>query len=432
MAENTNITNEWLGRLVRVLLVFRCLVLLVTVVLLPAKQHSPVVGITVILAALISYVPLRHWNRIAPSLSRHPAYLASEVVLATLILAAAGARSSFFYFTLATAALAGVVYGRRGALPFAALLISAYELVALEGLPNLHPLHDVQSIVFVPMLYPAALAAGVAARELVERGAQTEVLLRDRTEDLAAERERLRVARELHDSLAKTVEGLSMSASMLPARCERDPVVAARVARQLADDARQAAVEARSLMSGLRTPNSELSLAEAVRRRVRTFGERSDLTVQLNCQEEPELGIGKLPPRVTHEVLRILSEALANVERHSGASTVAVSLEREHAGGAVRLSVTDDGSGLGGPVDIEALKAAGHFGLAGMQERARAIDGALTIEQASAGGTAIALRLPVAGAPAFSGDQAALDDDGADVPMFRSGLSRRRSARARA
>ncbi len=427
MAESANITAEWLGRLVRVLLVFRCLVLLVTVVLLPARQHSAVIGVAVIVAALISYVPLRHWERIAPSLSRHPAYLASEVLLATLILAAAGARSSFFYFTLATAALAGVVYGRRGALPFSALLIAAYELVALEGLPDLHPIHDVQSIVFVPILYPAALAAGVAARELVERGARMEALLRDRTEDLAAERERLRVARELHDSLAKTVEGLSMSASMLPARCERDPAVAARVARQLAEDARQAAVEARSLMSGLRTPSAELPLPEAVRRRVQSFRERSDLTVQLNCPGDD--GIDELSPRVTHELLRILSEALVNVERHSGASAVAVALERD--GGGMLLSVTDDGSGLG-PVDIDALKAARHYGLAGMQERARAIGGSLTIDAASAGGTAIAVRLPATVDPTPPEEPVTPAEDGVDVRTLRPRLIRRRSGKARA
>ena len=91
------------------------------------------VVVALALAAVISYLPLRHWDRIAGSLARHPAYLAVEVLLATLILAAAGARSPFFYFTLGTAALAGVIYGRRGAIPFSALLMAAYELVALEG-----------------------------------------------------------------------------------------------------------------------------------------------------------------------------------------------------------------------------------------------------------------------------------------------------------
>lgn len=426
MAETANIGSEWLGRLVRVLLVFRCLVLLATVVLLPSRQHTGVVAFAVILAALISYLPLRHWDRIGPSLSRHPAYLASEVALATLILAAAGARSSFFYFTLGTAALAGIVYGRRGALPFAALLIASYELVALYGLPSFHARLDAQTVAFMPLLYPAALIAGVAARELVERGIQMEALLRARTEDLAAERERVHVARELHDSLAKTVEGLAMSASMLPARCERDPVVAARVARQLAEDARQAAVEARALMSGLRTPAAELPLANAVRRRAETFAERSGLAVDVDCSGAE--GLGPLSPKVTHELLRILSEALVNAQRHAAATAVSVSLDTH--GDVVSLSVSDNGSGLDAPPDIDALKAAGHFGLAGMQERARAVGGELSIEEAKGGGTTVVVRLGAEPRPGPVAVPAEAETD--SVRVLRPGLLRRRSARARA
>ncbi|MBV9466081.1 MAG: sensor histidine kinase [Solirubrobacterales bacterium] len=426
MAETANIGSEWVGRLVRVLLVFRCLVLLATVVLLPARQQTGVVALAVVLAALVSYVPLRHWDRIGPSVSRHPAYLASEVLLATLILAAAGARSSFFYFTLGTAALAGIVYGRRGALPFAALLIASYELVALYGLPSFHPRLDAQTVAFMPLLYPAALIAGVAARELVERGIQMEALLRARTEDLASERERVRVARELHDSLAKTVEGLAMSAAMLPARCERDPVVAARVARELADDARQAAVEARALMSGLRAPAAELPLAEAVRRRAQSFGERSGIAVRVDCGAAE--GVRTASPKITHEFLRVLSEALVNAQRHGGASDVSVSLD-DHDG-VLSLSVCDNGSGLPGPVDIDALKAAGHFGLAGMQERARTIGGELSIEQPADGGTRISIRLrsePKSGPVAI-----AAEVDADRFRMLRPSLLRRRSGRERA
>jgi hypothetical protein len=145
MAEVGTITPEsdWIGRLVRVLLVFRALILLVTLLLLPAAQRTPSVGVLAIVAAALSYIPLRYWPRIGRSISRPPAYLALEVLIATVILAAAGARSPLFFFTLGTAVLAGVVYGRQGAIPFSLLLIAAYELVAREGLPSGHPLHDV-------------------------------------------------------------------------------------------------------------------------------------------------------------------------------------------------------------------------------------------------------------------------------------------------
>jgi signal transduction histidine kinase len=396
LADAQSIRDAWIGRLVRVLLVFRALVLLITVLLLHERQRTFVVGIAVILAAAISYVPLRRWNRIASSISRHPLYLALEVLLATLILAAAGARSPFFFFTLGTAALAGVIYGRRGAIPFSALLMAAYELVALEGFPTLHRLHDVQSVVLAPLLYPVAVVAGIAARELVERGVETEGLLRERTEALAAERERLRVARELHDSLAKTVEGLAMTASVLPRRCERDPKVAAALARELAADAQQAAREARALMTDLRESESKLPLVEAIRRRAQVLGERFGLAVHVGSPPDATTRLwNAVPGPAQHELVRILGEALVNAARHGAATNVVVSLEADEPD--LVLSVSDDGRGLTEPVDVEQLKAAGHFGLAGMHERARAIGATLLVQAGLRGGTTVSVRLPALG-----------------------------------
>lgn len=422
LRDTFDIDEDWLGRLVRVLVVFRAFVLVVTIIVLPPREHTSIVGVAVFLAIGISWVPLRHWTRIGRSVARHPAYLALEVLLATLILAAAGARSPFFYFTLGTAAIAGVVYGRRGALPFSALLIAAYELVALEGFPSAHPLHDAQSVAFVPLLYPVALAAGLAARNLIQRGAETEALLRERTEALAGERERSRVARELHDSLAKTVEGLAMAASVLPAYCRRDPTAAAALAGQLADDARQAALEARALMAGLRpTAASALSLGDAVRSRAEGFARRAGVAVDVRCSDGDE----ELPIQTKHELLRILGEALVNAQRHGQAASVTVSLE--HHDGDVILSVADDGRGLPGPVDVEQLKAEGHFGLAGMYERALAIGGVLSVGARPRGGTIVTARLPSTEERGASGENAEARQtaDGASIP-FASGLRPRR------
>lgn len=390
-----NGSSDWPGRLVRVLVVFRTLVLLVTLTVLPASQHTAAVMGAALLAALISYLPLRHWDRIGETVSRHPAYLALEVIISTIVLGAAGVRSPFFYFTLGTAVLAGIIYGRRGAIPFSALLICAYELVALEGLPSLHPNLSAETILFAPLLYPGAIAAGIAARELVERGVQSETMIRERTEALSAERERLRVARELHDSLAKTVEGLAMSASALPGRCEKNPPAAAALARTLADDARQAALEARMLMSGLR-PGSEpeLSLEAALRQRAGAFAERAGVSVEVIGDSSPVSE--PLAPDTMHELLRIVGEAMTNAATHGAAARISLSVHEGPQGLAVQVS--DDGDGLAQPVDLERLKAAGHFGLAGMQERARNLGGELHVAPGVDHGTTVTVRLPCPGA----------------------------------
>jgi signal transduction histidine kinase len=391
LAEQRDTTLIWIGRLVRVVIVFRALVLLATVLLLPASQRTPVTAVAMILAALVSYVPLRHWDRIAPTLLRHPAYLAGEIALSTAILAATGARSPFFYFTVGTAALAGIIYGRRGAIPFCMLLVSAYELVALKGA---HPVHNAQTVLFLPLLYPAAVIAGIAARELVERGANAEALLAFRDGEIAVQNERLRVAREMHDSLAKTVEGLSMMASALPARCERDPLSAAELARQLSADAKQAAVEARALMTDLRPiADPHLPLARLIRTRVEDFAERSGVTARFVCADGAA-GADGPPPEAHHEILRILGEAMRNAERHGRARNVTVTLAAGHE--AWSLSIADDGSGLSEPPDLEHLQADGHFGIAGMDERARSIGGVLKIAPNPAGGTIVAVTVPSA------------------------------------
>lgn len=385
------ISGAWTERFIRVLLVFRGLVLFIALVSLPQDQRTPVVGLAVVAAALVTYVPLRHWQRISRSARRRQAYLLLEVALAALILAAAGAHSAFFYFTLGTGALAGVIYGRRGALPSSVVLMAAYEFVALEGFPHMNPNHDVQTVVFAPLLYPLAVVAGVAARELIERGVATEALLRDRTEALSAERERMRVARELHDSLAKTVEGLAMTASVLPARCERDPASAVSMAQQLAADARQAAIEARALMSDLR-PSDEagLPLPEALRRRAEGLGRRFGIGVRVIGELGPDPGA--LPAEKKHEILRILGEAVNNACRHGGAEHVTVTLDRD--GSDLVIRIADDGRGLNEPVDLELLKAAGHFGIAGMHERARLIGAALTVAAGSERGAVVTVSIP--------------------------------------
>jgi signal transduction histidine kinase len=393
LAETLDPTGDWVGRLVRVLVVFRTFALLVTIIVLPGRDYRPAVALAMVLAALISYVPIRHWERVSATVSRHPAYLAAEILISAFVLAAGGVRGPFFYFTLGTAALAGVIYGRRGAIPFSALLIAVYELVLVEGLPAVHPHADVQTALFAPLLYPLAVAAGITARDMVERGARSEALLHERTVALGAERERLRVARELHDSLAKTVEGLAMSASVLPGRCARDAEAAAELARELASDARQAALEARMLMADLRPGAAPAqSLSEALHARVRTFEERSGAAVEFI--DRSRATDGRFPQATVHELLRIVAEAMTNAITHGRSGHLEVAL-RHDPDGALVVSVIDDGGGLDGPVDLEALKQSGHFGLAGMDERARAIGATLRIEGLERG-TAVTVRLPAA------------------------------------
>ena len=93
---------------------------------------------------------------------------------------------------------------------------------------------------------------------------------------MQAERERL--ARDMHDSLAKTVHGIGFAALALSRRIRVDPIGAEEDARKLAVDARTAAQEARELLSGLRgRDDAELPLPTAIRSEAARWGERTNI-----------------------------------------------------------------------------------------------------------------------------------------------------------
>jgi signal transduction histidine kinase len=385
-----DIDRDWAGRLVRILVLFRLLVLLVTVAAIGPHPDTSVVAVAVIAAALLSYAPLRHWDRISPSISRHPMYMVVELAVSTLILAATGAHGPFFYFTLGTATLTGIIYGVQGIAVFSPALIALYEVVALTGLPHLHPLTGLGSLVLVPLLYPIAAGAGVAARRVIDRGAATEELLRRRTQALSAEQERLGMARELHDSLAKTVEGIALTATALQRRCAQNPAAAAELARMLADDARQAALEARELMADLRG-GQPVELIPALRERAGVLSERCGTVATVEC---PRPGaIDSVAPELVRELTRIFGEAVINAVTHADARRVTARVDVD--AGVLTMIVFDDGRGIAAEPDWEALALTGHFGLIGMRERAQSLAGQLTVAPGANGGTEVRVVIPL-------------------------------------
>ena len=307
-------------------------------------------------------------------LVRHPGYLAGELVLATLILLMTGVNSPFFYYTLSTALLGGLVYGWAGAGLFSVMLIGVYFWV--------WSIRDEEAATLVmPAFYPLIACAGAALRGLLDRQAETE-------SELASQSERTKLARDMHDSLAKTVSGMGFAALALARRIERDPEGAADEARRLADDARQATREAREIIIGLRTDAGEqLPLAATLQDEARRWSESSGVQVALMVEE-----VGELHPVASRELEWILREALGNVERHARAAKVTVRLRR--LGGRAVLTVADDGAGFEVPDTLEDLARSHHFGVTGMRERAQLAGGDLSVESAPGEGCVLSVWLP--------------------------------------
>ncbi|MFJ1654960.1 histidine kinase [Streptomyces sp. NPDC088337] len=357
------------------------------------------VSAAVVVTFMGSYVLFRDWERFGPLLLRHPTLLALDTLFGALLLIAAGPDSTLAYVSVCTPLLAGLVYGWRGAALFASLQ-SLILLVVSTSSKELSP--DLAQAALLPGLCVIAGAAGVTVRNLLLRfGEATRALTTVQarlavTEAVGAERARL--AREMHDSVAKTLHGVAMAADGLAGSAGADRMDAALVKQQaelVARSARRAAAEARELLTDLRRENDPDHgtdvLAELVAR-TRDFASRTGLTAAYRPIGEP--GVTPVPPAVARQLLTIASEAMENAHRHAAPTHVEVSAGVH--GDLLRISVYDDGRGLPPGTSLEQLRRAGHFGLVGMVERAASVGARIRIGRgAHPKGTEVRLELPL-------------------------------------
>jgi signal transduction histidine kinase len=379
--------------LVRLVLLFRLIALNVTIFELPGSPDQvPGVMAGLVVAAFASFLPLRYWDRWAGPLSTRPVFLAADLMLNLTIYAYLGPASPFFLYTLGTPLLAGLLFRTTGAILLGfAMLAGYYVLVVLSGngLAELraHEARDIQALVVLPALYPLAAAGGAAVRGLLDRQAVTQLALAGAERRAAAGAERARVAREMHDSLGKTLYGIALAARGLSHRIAAEAPGAAAAARDLSASAQIAAEEARGLISDLRSDTLDRPLGEALERYVREWSDRNGIAAHLQAD-----GVDLPHPGTRYELFCIVREALENVERHAGATRVQVLL-RDMAPDVV-LSVVDDGIGIGGEGDARALQTNGHYGLIGMAERGERIGATVRIAGQRGAGTTITVRLP--------------------------------------
>ena len=206
----------------------------------------------------------------------------------------------------------------------------------------------------------------------------------DTLEHLTISRERNRLARELHDTLAHTLSALSVQLEAAKAYFDVD----ADAARDLIDQSLQATrsglQETRLALRSLRAgPLDDLGLLLALRKMVEESAERAKLDLHLLLPKELE----PLSPDLEQAVFRVAQEAVTNVVHHANARNLTLWLEMD--AGTLTLTVADDGSGF----NMQQGEAAGRFGLTGMRERAQLVAGQLTIESHPGRGTTIKLKL---------------------------------------
>jgi signal transduction histidine kinase len=194
-------------------------------------------------------------------------------------------------------------------------------------------------------------------------------------EQLAASRERMQLSRDLHDTLAHTLAGLTVQLDAVSAIVDPDDAeVKAELARasELAHDGLDTA---RNAIVGLRADAvSELGLSGAIRRQLKVVERRADVETELRIDD----GEPMIDNAGAQSLYGIAQEALNNVERHANAHYVHAILTPRS------LKICDDGVGFDG-----AEPETGRFGLRGMRERAAAIGARLTVHSRAGHGTTI-------------------------------------------
>jgi PAS domain S-box-containing protein len=238
-----------------------------------------------------------------------------------------------------------------------------------------------------PVGHGGADGTVVVFSDVSERN-RMEAALRDASERAARERmqaaeaERARWARELHDETLQGLAGLHvlLSSEIWPADAEgmRERI------RVVQDEIENEMEKLRGLIAELRPAAlDELGLAASVR----DLAERTQAVYGIEVEADLDLDGQRLDPEVEVAAYRIVQESLGNAARHAGAGSVVIGIARRD--GTLSVRVRDDGRGF------DPGGSTGGFGLRGMRERVDLLDGRLEIASGPDGGTEVAADLPI-------------------------------------
>ena len=202
------------------------------------------------------------------------------------------------------------------------------------------------------------------------------------------EEERRHLARELHDDLSQRLTLLGMEAAKLQQQLASEPGLVRERLQWLEEQLGNLSDDIRAMSHQIHPAVLDyLGLAAALEAECEAFSKREEILVSFRRENVPE----PIPEDISICLYRIAQESLRNVAKHAHASQAAVKLAGVE--GAVVLSIFDSGVGF----DQEAAAGKGGLGLVSMQERARLVNGTLSITSWPGEGTEISVSVPLGG-----------------------------------
>jgi len=371
--------------MVRIAFLLRLALLLVSLLGFVDQSLTLLAAAAIMVLAATSMVGLA-WQPAASVMERHPLVVLVDSLVMTALMIALGTDNPLVLVALSSCVVAGVVLPPAPAVIATVAIVSGYLVASIsDGQAEA----SFVSGYGLPITFVSVVVLGQAFRVVADRKRQSERAFADMVTGTAAAEERARLARELHDSTAKTLQGLTLMARSLTHWIPRDPDRAAADAAEIAAAADDAIVRLRHLFSTLRADDLDQpfhdSLAALARDAVHGHG------VRLSLELEP---VPVSAPGVRYELLAAAREAVLNAVNHSGSDRVTVSLSAH--GDEVQLEVRDGGCGF----DLDVLperERDGHFGVRGYSERLAYVGGASELETTPGGGTRVRFVAPVMG-----------------------------------
>jgi signal transduction histidine kinase len=203
--------------------------------------------------------------------------------------------------------------------------------------------------------------------------------------DAATTDERRRLAREMHDGVAQEIASIGYFVDGIAAGATSEAQAAQL--QLLRDRITRVVAEVRRSVQSLRHQAGETeSLGSAIARLARHLSDSSGIPILVSADERT----ARLRAEVEAELLRIAQEAMNNAVKHSGATSIVVRCSVDAP--TAEIVIRDDGSGLG-------PRRADSHGLEIMQERARLVGAALSVDNGASGGTVVTVRVPAGSVP---------------------------------
>ncbi|MGB5260424.1 MAG: ATP-binding protein [Gammaproteobacteria bacterium] len=201
-----------------------------------------------------------------------------------------------------------------------------------------------------------------------------------------AKEERIRIAHELHDSLAQSLASLRLQVRVLDETLHQgDESTTWQQLERIENSLDEANTELRGLIANFRAPASNRGLVEAIEQTVKQFRNETRIRTYLQKDFTPR----HFSKETETQILRIIQEALWNIRKHSQAKTVRILL-RDNVGEHCHILIEDDGIGINRQVYGSPGE---HVGLTIMRERATKIGGKLRIESEPGEGTRVVLEI---------------------------------------